>query len=105
MKNKINLLKIFSVLVVFVVLIIFLINQYNNRKYVVENFNAIEANITFVFNTGRMAKARTILDIEYMYNNQKVKSKITRQWNGNDYYKKGEKITIYINPDDENDIR
>jgi hypothetical protein len=87
------------------IFIIILINQHRNKKYVMENFDATEAKITSVFNTGRGTRAKTILDIEYIYNNQKMESKITRKWNGNDYYKKGDMIIIHINPKDENDIR
>jgi hypothetical protein len=82
-----------------------LINQNNDKKYVMENFNAIEAKVTFVFNTGRDIRAKTILDIEYIYNNQELKSKIIKKWNGNDFYKKGDTIIIYVNPNNENEIK
>jgi hypothetical protein len=100
-----HLLKIISAITVLVILIIFCINQYNSKEYIFENFNTVEAKITFVFNTGRKTNAKTILDIEYIYNNQNIKSKITRNWKGKNYYKKGDIIIIYINPNDENDIR
>jgi hypothetical protein len=100
-----HLLKILFSIVVLVFVTIVLINQHFNKKFARENFDAVEAEITFVFNTGRGTRAKTKLDIEYIYNNQKVKTKITRRYNGNDYYKKGDIIIIYINQNNENDIR
>jgi hypothetical protein len=100
-----HLFIIFVAIVVSIISVIIGIRQYHTKKYVMENFNVVEAKITFVFNTGRRTKAKTELDIEYIYNNQTIETEITRQWKGNDYYKKGDTIIIYINPNDENDIR
>ena len=74
-----------------------------NENYIKKNFIPVEAEVIFFVNTkiNRNA-ARTKLTVEYILNNETGKTTIIAPIYD---YKIGSKITIYINPKDENDIR
>jgi hypothetical protein len=52
--------------VVSIFVIMGLANRPFNKEFMGEDFKAVEARIVFVFNTGRGARARTKLDVEYV---------------------------------------
>ena len=91
---------ILGVVLAFSVLVILnLCNAYSIKK----NFIPVKAEVTF-FVVTKVARnvARTKLTVEYTYNSENKKVTIIAPIYN---YKIGSEITIYINPDDENDIR
>ncbi|MDR2925829.1 MAG: hypothetical protein LBU76_07785 [Azoarcus sp.] len=94
LRCAITLLIIFSITVTI---------KYVNNYYVKKNFTPIEAKIIFSVKTKPNRKSVvTKLTVEYIFNNKKRISTIIAPIYD---YKKGENITIYINPKNEKDIR
>jgi hypothetical protein len=74
-----------------------------NENYIKKNFIPVKAEVTFFVNTKISRNvARTKLTVEYILNDETRKTTIIAPIYD---YKIGSKITIFIKPKNENDIR
>jgi hypothetical protein len=91
---------ILVIIIAFSILVI--LNLYNANS-IKKNYIPVKAEVIFFVNT-KIARnvARTKLTVEYVYKNENKKMTIIAPIYD---YKIGSEITIYINPNDENDIR
>ena len=92
-----------SILVIIFCFSILVVLKICNENYIRKNFTPIKAEVTFFVNTKISRNvARTKLTVEYILNGETKKTTIIAPIYD---YKIGSKITIYINPKNENDIR
>ena len=91
------------ILVIILCFSILVVLKVCNENYLTKNFIPVKAEVIFFVNTKISRNvARTKLTVEYIFNGETRKTTITAPFYD---YKIGSKITIYINPKDENDIR
>jgi hypothetical protein len=106
---KLNKLHIFIVLIFVIVLGFSLLDVYKNhlgrQKDLMENYNQINAEITFVGRTGNREKTRALLQVVYNYNGSDFSGSVTRAYRGENYYKIGDYIAIRLNPNNPEDIQ
>jgi len=92
-----------------VLVIIKLANLINEKKkesdFIQKNWIEVTAKINHVTHSGRRNKQTTILQVEYMYNNDKQQTTIRKEGYIENAYKKGDSIKIFVNPKDTKDIR
>jgi hypothetical protein len=71
------------------------------------NGNYIKTNgvITFVGKTGTGIYTKALLGVEYNYDNRNYSGNITRKYEKEGYYKKGDTIMIYINGNNAAEIK
>ena len=82
---------------------ILVVQKMCNENYIKKNFIPVNAEVIFFVNTKTSKNvAGTKLTVEYILNDETRKTTIIAPIY---HYKIGSKITIYINPKDENDIR
>jgi hypothetical protein len=99
------ILKILFALVFVVTALVYFVNQINNTKYVQENFTKVEAEITAVYQSGRGIRQRTIIQVRFVYNDANGSGTVYRNGYAEGQYHTGDRLTIYINPEDQNDLR
>jgi len=92
-----------------VMLIIGVFKMYKNhavqQKELQEKYIKTEAEITFAGRTGTGYRTKALLHVTYPYNSQNYRGTITRVYRKDGYYKKGDQITINLNPNNPEDIK
>ena len=92
-----------------VLVIISLVKLTNeNRKesdFIQKNWIEVTAKVNRVMRSGIRNKQSTILQIEYLYNNDKQRATIIRSGYIENTYNEGDSIKIFINPNDINEIK
>ena len=111
-KGKVRLtvaVYIFSAILFVVLLGVGLRDMYQNHQAgqtaLRENYIKAEAEITFAGKTGTAHRAKTLLHVAYHYGGQNYKGAITRPYQKEGYYQKGDKIIININPNNPQDVK
>ena len=97
--------KLFFVIVLAISFIVFIINQNIDQKDILDNYDKVEAEITTVLRSGQGAKMTTLITVKYEHKNTPYSNNLRRTGYKEGLYNKGDKITIYINPNDDNDIK
>jgi predicted HicB family RNase H-like nuclease len=80
-------------------------NYQNKITELNENYIKINGEITFVGKTGTGIRTKALLMVNYYYSNINYSGKITRKYEKEGYYKKGDEIIIYINKNNANEIK
>ncbi|MHC6204119.1 hypothetical protein ACYULU_13120 [Breznakiellaceae bacterium SP9] len=99
-----SLYKILFIVIFIIYGIIFIINYQNDLKNIKENYIKTEAEINNVFPSGRGNKMSTILTVKYTINENKTTT-IRRSGYKEGVYNIGDKIIIYINPNNYEEIK
>lgn len=77
----------------------------NERKHIQENYIEVQAKVNRVMRSGNRNKQATLLQIEFMCENEKQNATIRRNGYKENRYNAGDSITIYINPENKSDIK
>jgi hypothetical protein len=100
---KINI-KIIIITVCFIVgAIHFIIMYKNNQNNLLESYIAVDAKIKFVGRTGKANYVKSLLGVEYIYNDTEYSNNVLRTYSKK--YKTGDVIKIYVNKNNEQDIK
>ena len=100
---------LFSAILFVVLLGVGLLGMYKNHQAeqtaLRENYIKAEAEITFAGKTGTAHRTKALLIVTYRYGEKNYSATITRPYRKEGYYKKGDKITININPNNPEEIK
>jgi len=109
MKQISKTMRLFSAILFVVLFGVGLWNLYKNdqaeQTRLRENYMKIEAEITFAGKRGTAYRTKALLFVTYSYADKNYTATITRPYRKEEYYKKGDKITIYINPNNPEEIK
>jgi hypothetical protein len=100
-----NIYRIIFIGVFIFAVIMSLINLQNNVKELNRNYIKANGKITFVGKTGTGIYVKALLGVDYNYDNRNYSGNITRKYEKEGYYKKGDTIIIYINKNNGNEIK
>jgi|GEM_PF-2847566 len=98
-------LKLLFVILVIIKLVKLTNEERKESDFTQKNWIEVTAKVNRVMRSGIRNKQSTILQIEYIYNNDKQQATIIRNGYIENAYNKGDSIKIFINPNDINEIK